>query len=155
VKYLLPILVLLAVGCKTERETVTEEIETLSFPPIVVDTPVGQFTVQPAKMVRKRKMLETEQAKAGIDMEQVATVAAPLSNALLATGVGGVATSVGLFLWQRYKDQKSQAAIKAACNHADRMEEAETDEEVVAAKERSAREQERLGVHTIIEKARA
>ena len=68
--------------------------------------------------------------------------------------IGSVIAVIGGTAWLAYTRWKTGVALKLTAMHADRMEAAETDGEVMVAKSISRAEQVRSGVAKIIEKVR-
>jgi len=68
--------------------------------------------------------------------------------------IGSVTLALGGAAWLAYSRWKTGVALKLTAQHADRMEAAETDSDVMVAKNISHAEQVRSGVACIIEKAR-
>ena len=69
--------------------------------------------------------------------------------------IGSVALAIGGAAWLAYSRWKAYVAIKLTAKHADRMEAAETDIDVVQAKNMAHAEQVQAGVAGIIEKIRS
>ena len=68
--------------------------------------------------------------------------------------IGSVVLALGGAAWLAYSRWKTTVALKLTAKHADRMEEAETDIDVVVAKNQASAEQVQAGVDTLIAKVR-
>lgn len=89
-------LVLTSCGSTTDRQTRTVEKETTVTAPIVIDSPIGQFVIQPAKVEHAREQTEVEQTKRTIDLPDPAPIlAAAVGGTPWGALVGGV-VSAGL-----------------------------------------------------------
>jgi hypothetical protein len=100
-------------GTTTDRQTKTVEQEQYQTGPIVVDSPIGRLTVQPATIVRQRTETEVERERTVIDAPEAATVIGALAGGgtpwgLLATGLVG-ALSTG---YAMYRSQSAYRMLK-------------------------------------------
>ncbi len=85
---------LLLTGCGTSRDSQTKTVERLqtSTGPIIIDTPIGQFSAQPVRheMIRSETEVSTEQTR--IDAPEVGAI---MSAAAGGTPFGAIAGIVG------------------------------------------------------------
>lgn len=84
-------------GTSTDRQTQTVEREKLIAGPLVVDTPIGQFVMQPATVERQRTQDEVERTERRIVAPEVGQVIQAAAGATpwggILTGLVGVATA--------------------------------------------------------------
>lgn len=100
-------------GTTTDRQTQTVERETLTTPPVVIDTPIGQFTVQPAVIVRTHTTDEVERSRKQIDMPEVPAVMQAVASSTPWGGIIGTvlglgvasATAVKAIGYKRHRDE--------------------------------------------------
>jgi hypothetical protein len=84
-------------GCGTSRDAQTKTVERLSTStgPIVVETPIGNFTAQPVRheMVRSQTEVSTEQTR--IDAPEVGQLMQAAANSTPWGGIIGAITTAG------------------------------------------------------------
>lgn len=91
----------LLTGCGSERDTQTRQVEKLemSTGPLIVDTPIGQFTAQPVRhtMVRTEDTVEREEKRVSMpEVGQIMQSAPALAGPLGIIGtLAGLATTAG------------------------------------------------------------
>ena len=85
-------------GCGTTRDsqTKTVEREELIAGPLVVDSPVGQLTIQPTRIVRLRTQDEVTQEEKRINMPEAGAIMSAAANATPWGGIIGAITTAGM-----------------------------------------------------------
>lgn len=88
------ILCLSGCGTSSDRQTKTVEVEKYQTGQLAIDTPIGQFVVQPTQFQRLRTEDETEQKRTALDMPEVPALVAAASGGTpwgIIAGLGGAA----------------------------------------------------------------
>lgn len=95
--FLLSVLVLTGCGTTSDRQTQTVERETTVAGPLTLDTPIGQFIVQPARIERQRTQDEVERTQKRIDAPEIGPVLSAVAGGTpwggILTGIVGLATA--------------------------------------------------------------
>lgn len=107
-------------GSDTARQTKTAERLTTVTGPIVVDTPIGQFTAQPIKHEMVRSQEEQEQTQTRIVAPDVGAVMAPLVAASPigpAVGILGVVTALATG-WKAVSAMRQRDQVIKSVEHA-------------------------------------
>lgn len=78
-------------GSTTDRQTQIVETQRTTTAPLVVDSPFGQFVVQPAQVTVQRTQREVETTTKTIDMPEVGSV---ITAAAAGTGWGGIISGI-------------------------------------------------------------
>jgi len=84
-------LILAGCGSTTDRQTQIVETQRTTTAPLVIDTPFGQFTAQPAQVTIQRTQKEVETTTRTVDLPDVGSVIQPL---LASTPWGGIISGV-------------------------------------------------------------
>jgi hypothetical protein len=118
------VLILQGCGSTTDRQNKLVETEKFVIPALVIDTPAGQFTIQPATVYRQREQTEVETTRKVIDVPDLAT---PIITAAGGTPwgviIGGV-VSAGMAAFAGKKAIEAQTARRQTVEVVDGVESA-------------------------------
>lgn len=102
---------LLLIGCGSDRDTQTKTVErmTTTTGPVIVDTPIGQFTAQPIRheMTRSEDSIESQQTRLSMP-EAGQVISAVAGGSPWGPIVGGVGMLVAAFAGKKAIDANRQ-----------------------------------------------